>query len=216
LAVEMPFVAAQERFAELTGLSLCDHTLHEVAGELSYELGVLEVSPTAAEIATRAAEMAAGKTWRPVLVLAIDGACVPTRPEQAKAQATGRQRTRAKRAPWEGAWKEAKGFRFSLVDHERIVHVLSWYQVCRDEDVGAALRRVQAAGLIPEAQVRLCAIGDGAKWIWNQVSALLPAAVPILDNHHGREPVHQVASLPCGDDAVREQEWVEVTRARLF
>jgi transposase len=67
------------------------------------------------------------------------------------------------------------------------VHLLSWYQVCRDEDVGAALRRVQEAGLIPEAQVRLCVIGDGAKWIWNQVNTLFPTAVQILDDDHCRE-----------------------------
>jgi Uncharacterised protein family (UPF0236) len=96
------------------------------------------------------------------------------------------------------------------------VPLLSWYQVCRDEDVGAALRRVQAAGVIPEAQGRLCVIGDGAKWIWNQVSALFPTAVQILDDYHCREQVHQVASLQFGDDAVQEQEWVEATRARLF
>jgi len=84
--------------------------------------------------------------------------------------------------------------------------------VCPD----AALRRVQEAGLIPEAQVRLCVIGDGAKWIWNQVSALFPTAVQILDDYHCREPVHQVASLPFGDDAVQAQAWVEATMARLF
>jgi hypothetical protein len=74
LAAEVPFETAQDLFLELTGLSLSDHTLHAVTGELSHELGVLEVSPTAAEIAHRVAEMAAGKTWRPVMVLAIAGA----------------------------------------------------------------------------------------------------------------------------------------------
>jgi len=91
LAAEVPFKTAQELFRGLTGLSLSDHTLHEVTGELSHELGVLEVSPTAAEIAHRVAEMAAGKTWRPVMVSAIDGAFVPTRP----AQARGEQQTRS-------------------------------------------------------------------------------------------------------------------------
>ena len=84
LAAEVPFATAQELFTQLTGLSLSDHTIHAVAGELSQELGVLDVSPPAAEMAQRVAEMAAGKTWRPILVLAIDGAFVPTRPEQAK------------------------------------------------------------------------------------------------------------------------------------
>lgn len=181
LAAEVPFQTAQELFTQLTGLSLSDHTIHAVAGELSHALGVLEVSPTAADMAHRVAEMAAGKTRRPVLVLAIDGAFVPTRPEHAKGPAMGHRRTRAKRAPWQGEWKEAKGFRFYLVDQERIVHLLSWYQVGCDEEVGAALRQVKEAGLIPEDQVRLCVIGDGAKWIWNQVKTLFPTAVQSLD-----------------------------------
>jgi hypothetical protein len=216
LAAEVPYVTAQELFTKLTGLSVSDHTIYAVAGELSDELGVLDVSPTAAEMARRVAEMAAGKTWRPVLVLAVDGAFVPTRPEEAKGPTTGRRRTRAKRARWQGEWKEAKGFRFYLVDKERIVHLLSWYQVGCDEDVGAALRQVKEAGLIPEDQVRLCVLGDGAKWIWNQVKALFPTAVQILDYYHCREHVHKVGALQFAEDAVQEQEWVEAMMARLF
>ena len=121
LAAEVPFATAQELFAQLTGLALSDHTIHEVTGELSDELGVLEVSPTAADMAHRVAEMAAGKPWRPILVLGIDGADVLTRPEQAKGSVTGRQRTRAKRARWRGQWRDATGFRFSLLDGDRIV-----------------------------------------------------------------------------------------------
>jgi hypothetical protein len=157
-------------------------------------------------MAQRVAEMAAGKTWRPIMVLASDGALVPTRPAQAKGEAAGRRRTRARRAGWQGEGKEAKGFRFSLVDQERMVHVLSWYQVARDEDVGAALTRVKDAGLIPEDQVRLCVIGDGAKWIWTQVNALFPTAVQILDYYHCSEHVHKVGSLQFGEDAVQARE----------
>jgi len=216
LAAAVPFETAQELLAELTGLALSDHTLHAVAGELSHEVGVLEVSPPTAEMATRVAERAAGQTWRPVLVWAIDGAFVPTRPEQAKGQATGRRRTRAKRAHWEGEGQEAKGFRCSLVDKARIVQVLSCDQVCTDADVGAAPKHVQAAGLIPEDQGRWCVIGDGAKWIWTQVKALFPTAVQILDYDHCREHVHKVGGLQFGEEAAKAQAWVESMMARLF
>jgi hypothetical protein len=53
LAAEVPFETAQELFSQLTGLSLSDHTTHDVIGELGQGLGVLEVSPTAEEIAQR-------------------------------------------------------------------------------------------------------------------------------------------------------------------
>ena len=112
-------------------------------------MGRAEVGPTAAEMAHRVAAIAAGTTWRPVLVVAIDGACVPTRPAQAKGPVAGRRHTRAQRASWPGAWQAAKGVRCSLVERERIVPRLSWYQGHTDADVGAALRRVQAAGSDP-------------------------------------------------------------------
>jgi hypothetical protein len=216
LAAEVPCATAQELFAQLTGLALSAHAIHEVTGDLRDELGVLEVSPTAADLAHRVAEMAAGKTWRPILVLGIDGAYVPTRPEQAQGLVTGRQRTRAKRAGGQGEWKEAKGVRFYVVDQERIVPRLSGHQVQTDEEAADALRQVKAAGLIPEDQVRVCVLGDGAKWLWNQVKTLFPTAVQILDDDHCREHVHKVGALPFAEDAAQAQEWVEATMARLF
>jgi hypothetical protein len=213
LAAEVPFETAQELFSELTGLSLSNHTVHEVMEELGQGLGVLDVSPTAEEIAQRVASMARGKKQPPIMVLAIDGAYVPTRPPEAKGPGKGRKR---KRARWHGAWKEAKGFRFYLVDKERIIHVLSWHQVQKDDQVGEALRQVKEAGLIPEDQVRLCVIGDGAKWIWNQAKELFPTAVQILDYYHLSERLHRVALAQFPDDPLKEREWVEATKARLL
>ena len=43
------------------------------------------------------------------------------------------------------------------------------------------LHLVEGNGLIPEDQVRLCFIGNGAPWIWKQVRPLFPSAVEILD-----------------------------------
>ena len=59
------------------------------------------------------------------------------------------------------------------------------FQVPRDQRVvieDAVRGRVEwDAGLIPEDQVRLCAIGDGAAWIWKWVEELFPSARQILD-----------------------------------
>jgi hypothetical protein len=141
LAAEVPFETAQELFSQLTGLSLSDHTTHEVVGEVSRGLGVLEVSPTREEIVQRAAEVAQGQRQPPILVLAVDGAHVPTRPPVAKGPGKGKKRQRARRARWQGEWKEAKGFRFYLVDRERIVQVLSWHQIQTDDQLGEALKQ---------------------------------------------------------------------------
>jgi hypothetical protein len=61
--------------------------------------GVLEVAPTREAIAAPRAAVAAGQPWRPILVLAMDGAEVPPRLEPAKGRRRGRQQARAKRAP---------------------------------------------------------------------------------------------------------------------
>ena len=123
---------------------------------------MLEVCPSAEYIQDRVAEVAEGRKWKPILVLAIDAAAVPSRPETAKGTRPGRKKSRAHRRRWKGEYHEAKGFRFYLVDDDRIVQLISWHQVGDEEAFGAALRQVVDAGLIPEDQVRLCAIGDGS------------------------------------------------------
>src|SRR3990170_90653 len=88
LAAEVPFETAQDLFSQLTGLSLSDHTTHQVVGELGQGLGVLEVSPTAEEVAQRVTVVAQGKKQPPIMVLAVDGAHVPT-PKGPKGQVRG-------------------------------------------------------------------------------------------------------------------------------
>jgi hypothetical protein len=216
LTKEVPYETACELFAELTGLPLSAHTAHEVTQAVAQGLTVLDVTPSWEEILAKITTVAAGQPWRPILVLAIDGADVPTRPETAKGRRSGRRKVRAKRVRWTGEWREAKGFRFYLLADDRIVHVLSWHQVQTDEEAAAALRQVKAAGLIPEAEVRLCVIADGARWIWKQAQALFPSAVEILDYYHCSERLHQVAALQYGADPERQREWCEAALARLF
>src|ERR671914_1959766 len=216
LTKEVPYETACELFEQLTGLPLSAHTAHEVTQALATGLTVLDVAPSREEIMAKIAAVAAGQPWRPILVLAIDGAEVPTRPETAKGRRPGRKQARAKRARWTGEWREAKGCRFYLLADARIVQVLSWHQVQTDDEAAEALRRVKAAGLIPEEEVRLCVIADGARWIWTQAPALFPAAVEILDYYHCSERLHKVAALQYGAQPERQREWCEAALARLF
>jgi hypothetical protein len=216
LSKEVPYETASELFEELTGLPLSPHTAHAVTQAVGEGLTVLDVAPSREEIVAKITAVATGQPWRPILVLAIDGADVPTRPETAKGRRPGRKKVRAKRARWTGEWREAKGFRFYLLADERIVQVLSWHQVQTDDEAAEALRQVKAAGLIPEAEVRLCVIADGARWIWKQAQALFPSAVEILDYYHCSERLHKVAALQYGAHPERQREWCEAALARLF
>jgi hypothetical protein len=185
--------------------------VHRAAEELS----VLDVAPSRQEIAQRIEAMAAGRFRRPVLVLGIDGAYVPTRPESARQRQEGQRHCRSRRAAWHGQWRDAKGFRFYLIDDERIVHVLSWHQVQNEEQLGDALKQVKEAGVISEDQVRLCVVCDGASWIWKHVESLFPSARQVLDYYHCKEYLHKVAKVQY-DSPERALEWVEATLTRLY
>src|SRR6266852_7186393 len=169
LVTEVPYDTAQSLFGDLTGMHFGSERMHTLTNQAGAELTVLDVAPSRQEIERRIASVSAGRFRRPVLVLGIDGAYVPTRPESARGRRPGQGRSRAKRALWHGQWRDAKGFRFYLMDGDRIVHLLSWHQVQNEEQLGEALQQVKKAGLIPEDQVRFCVVADGAPWIWKHV-----------------------------------------------
>jgi hypothetical protein len=189
--------------------------MHTLTHQVAEGLTVLDVAPSREAIAQRVAAVAAGRFRRPVLVLGIDGAYVPTRPESARGRRPGQARQRARRARWRGEWHEVKGLRLYLLDGDRIVHVLSWHQVQTEAQLGEALKQIKAAGLIPEGSVRLCVVSDGAEWIWKHVQALFPHACQVLDYYHCATYLHKMAKAHYGM-SLQAQEWVEATLTRLY
>jgi Uncharacterised protein family (UPF0236) len=215
LATEVPYETASALFGRLSGMTVSSERLHTLTNQVAAGLGVVDVAPSREEIDRRVAQVAAGRFRRPVLVLGIDGAYVPSRPESARGRRPGQARYRARRARWRHEWREAKGFRFYWLDGERIVHVLSWHQSYNEQEVGEALQQVKDAYLIPEETVRLCVIGDGAEWLWKHVQALFPQACQVLDYYHCAEYLHKVAKAQYADP-LRAQEWTEATLTRLY
>jgi hypothetical protein len=211
----MPYGEAQTLFGDLTGVGMGSERMHTLSHQVAEGLTVLDVAPSRDEIERRIAEVAVGRFRRPVLVLGIDGAYVPTRPESARGRRPGPARQRARRALWKGQWRDAKGFRFYLMDADRIVHVMSWHQVQNEAQLGKALKQVKDAGLIPEEQVRLCVVCDGASWIWKHVQFLFPHARQVLDYYHCAEYLHGVAKAHYGS-SLQGFEWVEATMTRLY
>ena len=202
-------------FGRLSGLSVSSERLHTVTNQVAKGLTVWDVAPAREEIDRRVAQVAAGRLRRPVLVLGIAGAYVPSRPDSARGQRPGQARQRARRARWRHEWREAKGCRFYLLDGERIVHVLSWHQVHSEDDLGKALQQVKDAGVSPEDTVRLCVIGDGAEWLWKHVQVLFPHARQVLDSYHCAAYLHKGAKAQYSQ-TVQALEWVEATLTRLY
>jgi hypothetical protein len=195
LVTEVPYDTAQALCGALTGMPFGSERMHPLTNQVAANLTVVDVAPSSQEIERRMAEVAAGRLRRPVMVLGIDGAYVPTWPDSARTPSEGR---RGKRARWRGQWRDAKGFRFSLLDGERIVHVLRWHQVHNKEQLGEALKQIKQAGVIPEAQVRLCVVCDGAEWTWKHVQPLFPQARPVLDYYHYAQYLHRNAKAHYG------------------
>lgn len=193
LCAEVPYDTAQTLFEELSGMSLSAERMHTLTNALADGLSVIDIAPAADEIKAKIRKLRAGKFRRPVMVLAIDGAHVPTRPDEAGELRDAPKRQRARRSRWKGGYKEAKGLRLYAFDDDRIVQVLSWHQIHNDEAIGEALDQIEQAGLIREDEVRLCVIGDDAPWIWNQIERRFPHARQVLDYYHCSERIHQVS-----------------------
>jgi hypothetical protein len=140
LAREGPYETASTLLGQLTGMTVSSERMHTFPHQVATGLSVVEVAPSREEIDRHVGQGAAGRFRRPVLVLGIDGAYVPSRPERARGRRPGPARHRARWARWRHEWREAKGFRFSLLDGERIVHVRSWHQVYSEDEVGKALQ----------------------------------------------------------------------------
>src|SRR5499427_6499749 len=94
------------RYGILFGSDCNNNTLRDVIGvkrgdtvgltnQGAEHLTVVDVAPSRHEIERRIAAVAAGRFRRPVMVLGIDGAYVPTRPDSAREPCEGRRGTRA-------------------------------------------------------------------------------------------------------------------------
>ena len=206
LSSELPFKTAAEAFTKCTGDALSADHMFETANRIGNDLNILDVCPSKDEILQKIDELAKGRFRRPVMMLAIDGAHAPTRPQP---------------SPWnskrgKGEYKEVKGFRLYLLDTDKIIHLISWHQIQDEEEFAQGLLQIREAGLIPEDKVRLCIIGDGAPWIWKKPLEIFPNAKQVLDFYHCSEHIHAVANAQYGKATQQAKEWVEATFTRLF
>ena len=206
LASEEPYETASETFRRSTGFDISPHHMHEAANDIAGELEILDVAPDKKDVESYVSDLSKGKFRRPILMLGIDGAHAPTRPEPSERD--------EKRGP--GEWKEVKGFRLYLIGEKRIVHLISWHQIGSDRQLFRDLKKLKEAGLIPENEVRLCVVADGASWIWNRTRELFPDAKLVLDYYHCSEHLHALSNAQFGKQSQEGREWVESILAKLF
>jgi hypothetical protein len=199
---EVPFSCSSELFEELTGQPISDHFMHDTFERIGGHVSLEDVVPSKEEITKRCQE-SAGTSWRPVLVVASDGAHVPTRPKAKRNEKRG-----------QGQWQEAKGFRIYLLAEDCIMHVASWHQIQNENQFGKDLAFV--ASQIPQDDVRIGLLGDGADWLWKHMTSCFPKGRQILDYYHCAEHIHKVGKYQYDDQPQKTLEWVESTMTRLF
>jgi hypothetical protein len=202
LAAEVAFSRGSEIFEDLTGQGISDHFIHETFEAVGSEARLEDVIPSKDEIIKRIKQASTAK-WRPILVVASDGAHLPTRPK------AGRNEKRGK-----GQWQEAKGFRIYLLSKNRIIHVASWHQIQNESEFGKDLATV--ALRIPQDSFRIALLGDGADWLWKHMKACFPKGREILDYYHCAEHIYKVAKIQYGYGSIKGLQWVEGTISRLF
>ena len=205
LAAEMPYETVSEALERCAGIQLSNHHVHDVVNEIAGDIQLLDVCPDRAQIHRKIEQLSKDRFRRPVLMIGIDGAHAPTRPEPSP-----RKGKRGK-----GEWKEVKGFRMYLLDDKKMVHLISWHQIASDKALANDLLQIKQAGLIPEDKVRIAVIGDGAPWIWNRIREIYPDAKKVLDFFHCSQYLHDLANAQYGKNSQKAREWVEATLTRL-
>lgn len=208
LSSETPYVTASETYERITGDKLSAHHMHEATNAIGQGVGIIDICPSRKEIHEEIEKLSKDKFRRPIIMLATDGAHGPMRPEPSPHPRKGKR--------GEGEWKEIKGFRIYLIDGKSIRHLISWHQVCDEEELCEELLKIKVSGLIPEDKVRIAIIGDGAGWIWNRFKKLFPSAKEILDYYHCSEYVHGVADAHYGKGTIEAQQWREATLTRIY
>ena len=111
LTTEVPYERAAGLFGRLTGIEVSSERMHALTHQAAKGLTLLEVAPSREQIDQLVAQVAKSRFRRPVLVLGVDGAYVPSRPESARGRRPGQAHQRAWQAHWRHEWREAKGFR---------------------------------------------------------------------------------------------------------
>lgn len=202
LSADTTFARGSEIFEDLTGQDISDHFIHETFEVVGAEARLEDIIPSREQIERKIEQASTGK-WRPILVVASDGAHLPTRPKAKRNEKRGK-----------GQWQEAKGFRIYLLGDDRIIHIASWHQIQDEAQFGKDL--ALAALRVPQQSVRIALLGDGAGWLWKHMTSCFPKGREVLDYYHCAEHIYKVAKAQYGEKSIKGLEWVESTICRLF
>lgn len=188
----LPFAQAAAMIADLAGITVATKRVERVA-EASGQALETAIRERAEAIGTGALTIAATPDPPDMLYLAIDGTGVPMVPAACQGRPgkgpDGRARTREV--------KLAAVFTQTHTDEQghpvRDEDSTSYLATFADASAFAPLVKAEAIRRGAEHVRQLVVLGDGAAWIWNLATKILPAATQIVDIYHARQHVHDIA-----------------------
>jgi hypothetical protein len=194
----VPFATAGGLLADLAGIRLPTKRI-ERAAEADGTAAAERIAAEATAIARRRVALLPPSTPLPdKLYLAVDGTGVPMVPaatvDRAGKAPDGRARTREV--------KLACLFTQTTVDETgrpvRDPDSTSYLGSFAPASEFATLVHAQARRRGADHIRQLVVLGDGAPWIWNLATAILPEATPIVDLYHARQHLHDLAAALAG------------------
>ena len=218
-AVE-PFAAAADLLAELAGVRLTDKRVERSAEADGGAVAERIVAESAA-IAQRTldvlpASTATGDDKPPdKLYIAIDGTGVPMVPAATAGRAgksgDGRARTREVKLACLFTQTTTDEQGRPVRDPGSTSYLGSFAPVDQFATLVAAEARRRGADDIRQ----LVVLGDGAPWIWNLATAILPEATPIVDIYHAREHLHSLTATLAPVLGDQRDDWLTARLADL-
>ncbi len=209
-----PFAAAADLLAELAGIQLNTKRIERCA-EADGAAAAERIQAESTALARRRISVLPPAVVPDKLYIAIDGTGVPMVPAAVAGRAgkapDGRARTREV--------KLACLFTQTTIDEAgrpvRDPDSTSYLGSFAPADQFATLVHAEARRRGADHIRQLVVLGDGAPWIWNLATAILPEATPIVDLYHAREHLHALAAGLTGALGDEHPDWLAARLADL-
>jgi hypothetical protein len=192
-AAAEPFAAAAHLLAELAGIRL--HTKRiERCAEADGAAAAARIEAESAAIARGQVSVLPPAQMPDMLYLAIDGTGVPMVAGAVVGSVgkapDGRAHTREVKLACLFTQTKVDQQGRPVRDPDTTSYLASFAPAAEFATLVHAEARRRGAGHIRQ----LVILGDGAPWIWNLATAILPEATPIVDLYHAREHLHDLAA----------------------
>jgi hypothetical protein len=217
-AAAQPFAAAADLLAELAGIRLPTKRI-ERSAEADGAAAAERARAAATAITHRRVAVLAAATPRTKppdkLYLAVDGTGVPMVPAATTGRAgkapDGRARTREVKLAALFTQTTLDEAGRPVRDPDSTSYLASFAPASQFATLVHAEARHRGADHIRQ----LVVLGDGAPWIWNLATAILPEATPIVDLYHARQHLHDLAAPLAGVLGHDHPDWLTARLADL-